>query len=384
MELTYERIYERLSRMPVAVNNFYGDPTLLWENTIEKVERLAEDSHRGPVGILTRGLIDPGMARELRDAAEGLSLIGVVSISGLPLKIEPVSTEARYKTIANLREAGIPVLVCVRPIVMSMNGDWETLESLIRGSSEAGAKHFVVSGIRGNDEILLRSGLTREELNIYTLRIKVLPPGMGEFIDEMASRYAVDISTRVACGVSKALDLERCYNHYQASPLLSRCDKCVFKERCRSEVRIDEVSLEIVSRFGYDVVPIIREAHYCSVDPKTRKSCPSCCTCCFMQDNTRIEVRNENTTLGDLGFIRFVTGVPAVKHGVVDGSPDAGHVHLWKYPEVKHVRTVNSWYALSRSTQKCYGCSYCIVKAYDVGEEDYGVYPSDLARMIAD
>jgi hypothetical protein len=104
-----------------------------------------------------------------------------------------------------------------------------------------------------------------------------------------------------------------------------------------------------------------------------------------MQDITRVEVYNENITLGDLGFIRFITDVPAVKYGVVDGSPDTGHCHIPVLPDYKNIHTVNSWYVLSRNLKRCFGCSYCIVQAYDAKEEvEYGMSPMDLAKLLAE
>jgi len=39
-------IYHNLRYMPIAINNYYGDPTLQWDNTLWKVGRLNSDAHR--------------------------------------------------------------------------------------------------------------------------------------------------------------------------------------------------------------------------------------------------------------------------------------------------------------------------------------------------
>lgn len=42
-------------KLPIAVNLFYGDPTLQWENTINILKQLEIDKHEGIVMIVTKG-----------------------------------------------------------------------------------------------------------------------------------------------------------------------------------------------------------------------------------------------------------------------------------------------------------------------------------------
>jgi len=383
--MNYLDIYDVLKYMPVAINNYYGDPTLQWDNTIYKVDRLNKDKHKGPVGILTRGFISPKMAKQLREIGKDLNLIILVSVSGLPPHIEPLGEKHRYETMKNCLSADIPVLVCVRPIIASINGNLETMEKIVSQSVNAGAKHFVFSGIRGNDEILLKTDMTEEERKTYLLRVKLLPKGFRDIIDYLTEKYDIISSTRVACGVSKALDLERCYNHYESSPILSRCDTCYMKDRCTKPVKPREGSLELIQAMGYNIDYVERNTEFtCVTTPATRTQCPSCCTCCFMQDISRINVYNDKITLGDLSLIRFIADVPAVKPWVVDGSPDTGHCHIPILPEYTNIHTVNSWYVLSTTLPKCFGCSYCIVQAYDAQQPEYGLFPMDLAKLLAE
>jgi hypothetical protein len=377
-------IYESLRYIPVSINNYYGDPTLQWDNTLRKVSRLNHDGHKGPVGVLTRGYINEKRAKDLRAAGKDLNLIVLVSISGLPPHIEPAGEKHRYITMRSCLSAGIPVMACVRPVISSINGNLESMERIVSQSVDAGVKNFVFSGIRGNDEILLKTDMTEEERQTYMLRVKLMPNGFRDIINHLEKKYEIIPSTRVACGVSKTLDLERCYNHYESSPLLSRCESCHLRERCTQPVKPREGSLELIKKMGYDIEFVERNTDFsCTTIPATRKHCPSCCTCCFMQDITRIEVRNQKITLGDLSLVRFITNVTAVKPGVVDGSPDTGHCHIPILPEYKNVHTVNSWYVMSRNLPKCLDCSYCIVQAYDVNDQtEYGIFPMELAKLL--
>jgi len=383
--MNYLDIYDVLKYMPVAINNYYGDPTLQWDNTILKVDRLNKDKHKGPVGILTRGFISKRMAKELREIGKDLNLILLVSVSGLPPNIEPLGEKHRYETMKNCLSANIPVLACVRPVIASINGNLETMERIVSQSVDAGVKYFVFSGIRGNDEILLKTDMTEEERKTYLLRVKLLPKGFRDIIDYLTEKYGIMSSTRVACGVSKTLDLERCYNHYESSPILSRCDTCYMKDRCSKPVKPREGSLDLIKAMGYDIEYVERNTEFrCITTPATRTQCPSCCTCCFMQDLSRINVYNDKITLGDLSLIRFIADVPAVKPWVVDGSPDTGHCHIPMLSGYTNIHTVNSWYVLSTTLPKCFECSYCIVQAYDAKKSEYGIFPMDLAKLLAE
>jgi hypothetical protein len=49
------------------------------------------------------------------------------------------------------------------------------------------------------------------------------------------------------------LHLERCYNHYESSPILSRCDGCHLRERCTRPIKPREGSLELIRKMGYEI-----------------------------------------------------------------------------------------------------------------------------------
>lgn len=57
---------------------------------------------------------------------------------------------------------------------------------------------------------------------------------------------------------------------------------------------------------------------------------------------------------------------------------------MWVKKEYTNIHTVNSWYVLSTTLPKCFGCSYCIVQAYDAQQPEYGLFPMDLAKLLAE
>jgi hypothetical protein len=62
-------VYDVLCKLPVAINNYFGDPVLYWADTLQKVQQLSVDKHQGIVGIITKGYITKPMAKELKEAA---------------------------------------------------------------------------------------------------------------------------------------------------------------------------------------------------------------------------------------------------------------------------------------------------------------------------
>ena len=96
-----------------------------------------------------------------------------------------------------------------------------------------------------------------------------------------------------------------------------------------------------------------------------------------------------NVNLGDLAFIRFVTGMMAMQPGRNDdGSKDIGSIRFPNYPEIDDAQALNSWWPMSRNIEKCFGCKYCIVSEYYNENEknaETGFPPAELVdRMFAD
>lgn len=376
------RVYEFLRKIPVAINNYYGDPVLQWTNTVSKVKTLADDGHQGPVGIITKGLITPSMAKELRQTAQDLNLVVLVSISGFSKEIEPIGQSHRYKTIKNLIRAGIPVIGYVRPITPPYNSDEETLEEIFKNTAGAGCENIVVSGFRGDDAIV--NSMQPDEKQEWTLRVKLMSPELGQICRRLAGQYGLQMFTRTSCGVAVALGLNRSFNPYYNSPRGAGCGYCPIKDTC-GHIEPDTGAMEFVRSLGYDIEYVPNPGQICAVDPANRLSCLSCCTSCFvLKKAPHIIVKNRNIRLGDIAFIRFITGVLVCQEGVIDGGQkDVGHV---KFPAFKmpacEVHCINTWYVWAHQRAKCFNCRYCITTVYELEEREYGCSPKMLAEYI--
>lgn len=379
-----ERWRDLLREIPVSINNMYGDPVLQWQNTVEKMDALLESGHRGPVGIIMKGGLSDAKVEDLRDRYEaGLRVVNLVSISELG-SIEKVGHAHRYENLRKLTEAGLPTIAYVRPLIPPHNTDEVTLTKMFDGITESGCNTVVVSGFRGDESMVQKMS---PDPNVdYVMRVKVMPPEVYETVKRLAEERGVQLFTRTACAVAAVTGETTPYNPYYNSPNLVKCKElnCPLQATCGPAEVPREGSVEMLQAMGFDVEfkPGENGRKLCGVSGADRLKCPSCCTTCYFTTGIpHIEVRGESS-LGDLSFIRFVTGMMAMQNGCRDtGDQNVGGVNFPKFPEVAGAQALNSWWPIARNMDKCFGCEYCVVSEYytqNVGGNEVGFTPADL------
>ena len=377
-----------MRQTPVSVNNYYGDPMVQWPDTQKKFEQLIASGHEGPVGMITKGVITPERAAKLAEyRKQGLNIICLVSISELPKEIEPLGDEHRYENIRLLNEHEVPNIAYIRPLMPPYNTSDEVIDRIYEQLDKAGGKVIVVSGFRG-DETMVEE-MSPDEHVEWTLRVKVITKDVYNKLKQGAEERGIQLFTRTACAVSYLAGQDRAYNPYYNSPNLVKCNElnCPLADTCAPLEKPREGSLELLKHLGYDAefVPG-RGGRRCNISGEDRLKCPSCCTTCYFSTNIpHIQVKNE-VNLGDLSFIRFITGVLAMQpNRNDDGSKDIAKVRLPNYPEVENVQALNSWLPIARNIQKCFNCRYCIVDNYynESGKnQEIGMPPANLIDQI--
>lgn len=381
--MDFDEIYGIIRTIPVSVNNYYGDPVIQWEDTLHKISVLSRDGHKGPVSIITKGYISPKMARELKEASKGLNLIVLVSISELPLNIEPIIPQGRYETLCSLNREEIPAIAYIRPFIPPYNTTAKTIRKMYAKISETSTGTAIVSGFRGNDEIIAGTNPAQKEK--WVTRVKLMPDGISSIIEECSEKFGIKTFSRTSCGVSYKLGFKRSFNPYYNSPAASGCGTCPLKPTCGPEP-LKPKSLELIELLGYEVDYISEtQPSVCTVTAANRLSCKSCCTSCFVLGGVqRIDCKTSGVRLGDIAFMRFLTGALCSGKDVADtGKADVGHVHFPKMPMPEaEIHCINTWYPWARQMSKCFGCSYCITKVFDLKEKEYGVPPKELALHI--
>jgi hypothetical protein len=375
---------ELLRRVPVSVNNYYGDPTLQWNDTLRKLEDLVNTDHIGPVGIILKGRLTPRHCNELADyQARGLKIVVFVSISELR-DMERVGHEHRYENIRLLRQAGVSAVGYIRPLTPPYNTAPETINMMFHWLGEAGCEAVVAAGFRGDDHLV--SEMQPEQVANWVLRVKQMTPEIWEAVLGSSRRYGVQLFTRTSCATDYLLGNKRTYNPYYATPKLAQCEdiNCPLRTTCTGPEMPRESSIEFLQYLGYDLKYYPRSGkQLCAVEPGNRLECLSCCTTCFvLRENPHIEVRGD-VTLGDLTFIRFVSGMIAMQPGLRDtGSLDIGSVRFGNFPRIEGVQCLNSWWPIARIGKTCFDCRYCIEKYYSQARAEVGFSPVRLIEKI--
>jgi hypothetical protein len=386
MKISNEKIkqWEKLlRRIPVSVNNFYGDPLIQWQDTVKKLDDLHNTKHEGPVGIITKGIITENHAKKLSEfIAKGLNIIVLVSISELP-QFEKIGTDHRYENIKLLNKHAIPNIAYIRPLIPPYNTSEKIIKRMFKKLNKAGSKVVVVSGFRGDDGII--KDTNPDEKVEFVLRVKVMTKDVYSFVKESASKYNIHLFTRTACAVSYLVGDKNPYNPYYYSPNLVNCDelKCPLRKTCKPTTEPRSGSMEFIKFLGYKAELMGGNCDArCQVKPDNRLKCPSCCTTCFFIEGPRISVKGK-IRLGDLTFIRFITGMLAMQPGRRDDeSRDIAKVSLPKFPEIKKIECLNSWWPYAHTGDKCFGCNYCIEKYYGTSRRNFGFPPAQLIKKI--
>ena len=374
-----DKIKKALLEMPVSINCYYGDPTLQWENTMEKLRKLEEVGHLGPVSIITRGTIDSDRAKELAK----LKLPGLVvmySISELPKKLEPLGHKHRYESISNLIREGVKVFAAVRPMTPPYNTTPEIVNKIFSNLKNAGCKIACVSGFRGDSSLIEQ--VNPDNAIEWTLRVKQMTG--FDMILETAKAYDIRVFTRVNCTVSYLTGRKKPFNPYWGSPQLVRCDaiECPLRDTCGPVEPDRDIMKWLEDVVGYELEYEPDSKKTCSYATDTRLNCVSCCTTCFVQKQPRVIVKNAKT-LGDLAFCRFVLGgTLCIKDGMVDGGgKDVGHVTKIQEKTKFPVHTINSWFVWATQLKKCFDCRYCISTLYP-NKELVGCPPVELLKFF--
>ena len=372
-----------LREIPVSVNNFYGDPTIQWEDTLDKLKNLAATKHRGPVGVITKGKLTDKHAKELLVfIKKGLKIILFISISELR-QFEKVGMDHRYANITLLNKYKIPVIAYIRPMTPPYNTSPEIIQSMFAKLHQAGAKFVVASGFRGDDALV--KDMAPDEKIKWVMRVKIMTGEVYQLVKAQTAKYGMKLFTRTSCAVSALLKDKTTYNPYYYSPNLVKCAEldCPIRSTCQPVTQPKKHALEFIKFLGYQVELLGGCSQTkCFVEPDKRLDCPSCCTTCYRLNVPRLLVKG-NIKLGDLTFIRFITGMLAMQPGRSDaGDKDVGNINLPNFPEIDNAQCLNTWWPYARVGDKCFECSYCVEKYYGSARRDYGFPPAELIDKI--
>lgn len=379
-----KKIEEILKNIPVSINNYFGDPTLQWQNTLTKLDSLLSVKHSWPIWIITKWVLNNEKCTKLKFYKDAwLNIIVLVSISELK-EFEKVWHSHRYDNIRRLNDFWISNIAYIRPMTPPYNTNKETLDYIFTRLKMAGAKNIVASWFRWDDDIV--SKMSPEQKMDWVLRIKQMQPEIHNYIREKSKEFWIQYFTRTSCAISCISWMNSGYNPYYNSPSLVKCEEinCPIIDTCRTISKPKEWSIEFLKMLWYElefIEPDITEK--CQVKWENRLKCRSCCTTCYMLKAPHISVKWE-VSLWDLTFIRFVTWILAMQPGKKDDWwVDIANVKFPNYPEITWMHCLNSWWVMAKIGEKCFGCKYCISEYYKWdSEQEFGFPPSEIMDKI--
>ena len=384
-----------LRALPVSINNL-ADPCILRDSTAAKLDQLAADSHTGPVALITKGNLDtPWWRDRLPYWASKLNLFVFCSISELPLAMEPMGTEHRYRSLTASREAGAFAIAYVRPIIHTVNDDPETIGKIFRKSVDAGCHAIISSGFRGDDEVVESSGLTGIDApdgQRWSKILKLTPQSTADFMRKLAEELKVPYWTRTSCAVAGLNGWKRSLNPYHLAPKFVGCELCPLQATCMGGAQFQQPlpgSIELLRHLGFQVEVHTAGERYRRCDVEKRQECSLCCTNCPVAPANYgvpyVNLRAHDGSIpswGEMSFARFLTGGmlatdPTIKPGensnvrlnprfvAPDGTGGVGALY-----------GVNTWMIWSEYVPKgkCFKCSYCFLSMFkDILPPEYQV-----------
>ncbi|SEG94219.1 hypothetical protein SAMN05216223_12981 [Actinacidiphila yanglinensis] len=122
-------------KIPVSVNDTYGDPFIpeQIDNTVAKLTSLA--THRAPIAIFTKAGYDDAVLEKLHGVAHVDKVVVFYSLTGLDEG--GISFDDRVRFIAAIKRIFPNTLVFTRPIIRNRNDD----PAMLRRLSEVAAEH---------------------------------------------------------------------------------------------------------------------------------------------------------------------------------------------------------------------------------------------------
>ncbi len=137
MEIGQSDLVAELAKFPyydrnqtLIVRNF-SEPALGWSQSLDLAQGLLDKlDHQGPIMFITKGKIDQTNVARARNMVEsGGKLLFVVTNAGNPKQVEKAPRQGRIETAKLLSGENIPVILSMRPMIVGVNTDPETIET---------------------------------------------------------------------------------------------------------------------------------------------------------------------------------------------------------------------------------------------------------------
>ena len=275
-------------RLPIAVNLFYGDPTLQWENTIEILKILEENNHEGIVMIVTKGKLKeiPKMNLKLQ---VGISFgLDIISQSNFEHNLE-ISKNSWYKF--NIE---------YRPICNGINDSFETINYIFSMAKKYGTIPIAYSGLQLPTKELPAKYIPYDN-HVFSGQ-KYIGKEIEKLIRELSLAYDIPIFSKTSCLISYMHGFDYDYNSHFLKPIGVGCKECINFEKCNG-FRFKNIELP----FEYEIEE--RENYTCSFVKNGLCKFPN--KECLNMKGFFIKPKLKSITRGDARIIKWLSGCMA-------------------------------------------------------------------------
>ena len=229
------KINPNFNKLPISINLFYGDPLIQKESTLKYLLELEKAEHKGPVVIITKGLLEHfDLPNDLQ-----LDLHLAFSTFGIWWKndYDNFSHQNMERNIDTFEKRNYKYHKSIefRPVCYGINDTPEIIESVFRIAYDDNIA-IGYSGLQGIPEVVKYW----EENNINLIPYpgykfghkKSVSNEVQQIFEEMSDKYNVPIFRKTSCLISYTHNLERDYNAHYYRPTEMNCAKCVMKDKC--------------------------------------------------------------------------------------------------------------------------------------------------------
>jgi hypothetical protein len=132
-------------RIPIAVNDSYGDPFIIEQvdNTIYKVKELM--NHKATIALFTKAPFNNKVLEKLKEIAHNPRVVVYYSLTGLDEG--GYSFENRVEMIKGLNAIFKNVAILTRPIIKKRNDSPELLQKIVNVAKEHTSGYLVLGGV---------------------------------------------------------------------------------------------------------------------------------------------------------------------------------------------------------------------------------------------
>lgn len=272
-------------KLPIAVNIFYGDPTLQWENTIQILKRLEQNKHEGLIVIITKGKLEeiPPMALNLH--------------VGITYGPDSISQQNIEYNLDKASKSWYKSSIEFRPICNGINDTEDIIKYLFDLSNKYGKIPISYCGLQ-----MPPHGLN-EKYKPYDNRSfsgqKYISQEVNNLIKLYSKEYNIPIFHKTSCALSYMHNLDYDYNIHFLKPIGTECFNCIYNSKCK-KFKPNLIKLP----FEYDIIE--KDNYKCSFI--INGLCKVSNQECLSMKGLFIKPKLDAVTRGDVRLIKWLTG----------------------------------------------------------------------------